>query len=109
MTAYVAFVTDAAEGNAHVFSLHSSCYRRAERGLSYSGRSYKAEYLVLQLGIQLLYREVFENALFYLSKSVVIRVEYLLCGFNVNSVVSFLVPRNVKAGLDVVAYYGSFG
>lgn len=86
VSADISLVTDAAEGNAHVFSLQRARDRRSDGGFTGSGRSDKTEYLILKLRIQLLYRDEFKNSLLHPVKPVVILVKYLLCRGNVDPV-----------------------
>ena len=86
MTSDIRFVADTAKRYAHVLAVHRLCDRRTHRGLAHAGRANKANYLIFQIGVELLYRKIFEDPRLYLFKAVVICVETLLRRRHVHSI-----------------------
>ena len=109
MTANICFVTDAAQGYAHVFALHSLCYGRSYRRFSNTGGAYKTEYLISKIGVELLYGKKLNDPILYLFKSVVVLIKYLLCGVDVDPVLCRDRPRELKAGIDICSGYRILG
>ena len=109
VTADVGFVADTAERYADILPLHRTCDRGSKRGLADSGRADKAENLVLQIGIELLDREVFDDAFLDFFQTVVIGIEDFLRRVDIVAVFRFLVPRNFKAGVEIIPDDRRFG
>lgn len=103
MTAYVGLIPDSTERNADVLSVHRTGDRCAEGGFSHAGRTVQTEYLVFKLRIELLYAQVFADAVLDLFKSVMIGIKNLSRVLHIDPVGALGEPRYFKAGVDVIA------
>ena len=109
MAAYVCFVAHTSERYADIFASSSLCDGSGYRGLSRAGRAHKTNDLTFKLGGELLYGNELQYSLLDPLESVVVGVEYLFCRLHICPLLGSFVPREIKAGFKICAYYICLG
>ena len=101
MAADLGLVAHAAERRASELASQRARDRAAERRLADAGRADEAEDRTLRRRRELAYREELENAVLHLLEIVVVRVEDVARGLQVEPIFGLFRPRQVDDPLDV--------
>ena len=109
MAADFRFVMDAAQGNAGKFASHGAGNGLGERGLADAWGAYETDDGRFRIGRKDADSEVFQNAFFDLGEAVVVFVQDFFRVGQVQEVVAFFGPRQVKDPVQVVSGHGSLG
>ena len=109
MAADLRFIAHAAQADADELAPQRAGDRLAQRGLADARRADETEDRALHLFFQLSDGEILENAFFDFFEVVVIFVEDLVRGFEVQIVFRFLGPRQFHHPFQIGANGGGFG
>ena len=104
VAANLGLVPDATQRNARKFAAQRPGNRNGHRGLADTGRADQADDLAVFVFGQLLNGKLLDDALLDLVKAVVVLVQPGAYAPQIQTVVRFLVPRQVQTGVKVVAY-----
>ena len=104
VSSYFSLVAYPAERNSRVGAVNGFGYGSSHRGLAYSGRSHKADYLTLYVRVKGANRNCLKNALFYLFKSVVILIQLFFRLGDIYFFVGFFVPREIENRVKIISY-----
>src|SRR5512143_2814190 len=99
-------VPDAAQRNAHEFPAKRPSYGLSERRLAHARRADKTENRPFHLLLELAYREVLQNSLFYFFEVVMVFLEHLVRRLEVKVVLGRLAPRKIGEPLDIGPGHG---
>ena len=101
VSAYFSFVMKAAQRYTLIFASERARHRLAQRGLSHSGRSYKAENRSLALRVVKQHGYLLKDTLLDLGKSIMVGIKDILCQIEIGIQVRILVPRQFKQGFYI--------
>ena len=103
VTADIRLVTDTAKRETGQLTIHSLGNRDGNGCLTNAGRANEAEDLALGLGIDLMDGDKLQNSLFHLLKAEMVAVKDSAGLGNIGAVAGVLIPRHIKAGIEIVA------
>ena len=101
VSAYFSFIMKAAQRYTLIFASERARHRLAQRGLSHSGRSYKAENRSLALRVVKQHGYLLKDTLLDLGKSIMVGIKDILCQIEIGIQVRILVPRQFKQGFYI--------
>ena len=108
VTADLRLVVHTAKRYSCIASLERLCNRRGNRGLADTGGADKADYLVFNLGGELLYSYELEYSFLNLFKTVVVLVKYFSCLGYAYGLVGLNSEGEIKTGVKIRAKHGAF-
>ena len=108
MAADLRLVANAPQGHAHELAIRGARDTLSEGRLADAGRSHQAQDRAAKIFHALLHGQVLDDALFDLFQTIVIGLEHLLGGRDVQVHLAALLPRRLDQPIDVVAHHGGF-
>ena len=109
VAADLGFIAHAAQAHAHIFAVHALGHRAGDRGFAHARRAHQTNDLSLHIGIELAHRQNFQNAVLHFFQAVMLTVQDLLCLGNVQLILCRLIPRQIKAGIQIGADHTGLG
>ncbi len=91
----------ASEAHTVIFTPHGLGHRLPERGFTHSGRPHQAQNRSMSLGIVHNHSNLFENALLYFSKAVMVAVEHLLSHIEIAVEFCGHAPGEVEESVEI--------
>ena len=96
-------ITNATKCHSHKLTVGRLGNRFTQRGLTHTRRAYKAKNGALKLAYSLLHREVLEDAVLNLFKSVVILIKNRLSSLDIVLYLAAFCPGEAHQPIDVAA------